>query len=63
MSDKKGIDERHEKDRGYDPFKESENDDNRDIISEKEGEEEKSGGDKKNNSIKFSIYCLYNFNF
>ena len=47
MSDKKGIDERHEKDRGYDPFKESENDDNRDIISEKEGEEEKSGSDKK----------------
>ena len=40
MADRETIDERHEKDRGYDPFKESENDDNRDVAEERKEEPE-----------------------
>ena len=42
MSDRETVDERHDKDRGYDPFKESENDDNRDVAEErKENDKDK----------------------
>lgn len=46
MTEREGINEKHEKDHGYDPFKESENDDNRDVIAENEDKEEDKNKDK-----------------
>ena len=50
MSKKQDADGRYDRDKGYDPFEISENDDNRDIISENEVMKK-----KKKNPIKIMM--------